>query len=129
MITKDQALILTGYTGISCVMNFDDFEADAARRLGRPLCDHGLSTDQVIKEIKELYKSDFEALVFDSQDAIILSGFTGFMFVDTNELLKDISARLNRQISETEMIESFSKRGYRYLYKTDFISLLPKEEN
>jgi hypothetical protein len=65
-LTQEQALILTGYTGIMCVKNFGDFHCDAERRLGRPIWTHqfpGLN-----EELRLAYREDFLAMLPGDDD-------------------------------------------------------------
>lgn len=55
-LTKEQAVVITGFTGImSC--NFSDFHADVERRMGRPVFTHEFAFNA--DEVKELYREDF----------------------------------------------------------------------
>ena len=60
-LTKEQAIILTGFTGIAMVQNTSDFHEDVERRLGRPVFTHEFADPH--SEIKEAYRADFEKLV------------------------------------------------------------------
>lgn len=60
-LTKEQAIILTGFTGIVMVQNTSDFHEDVERRLGRPVFTHEFADPH--GEIKEAYRADFEKLI------------------------------------------------------------------
>lgn len=60
-LTKEQAIILTGFTGVSMVKDISDFHEDVERRLGRPVFTHEFV--DCAKEIKETYRADFEKLI------------------------------------------------------------------
>ena len=60
-LTKEQAIILTGFTGILMVQNTSDFHEDVERRLGRPVFTHEFEDRH--GEIKEAYRADFEKLI------------------------------------------------------------------
>ena len=60
-LTKEQAIILTGFTGILMVQNTSDFHEDVERRLGRPVFTHEFADPH--GEIKEAYRADFEKLI------------------------------------------------------------------
>lgn len=60
-LTKEQAIILTGFTGIAMVQNTSDFHEDVERRLGRPVFTHEFADWH--GEIKEAYRADFEKLI------------------------------------------------------------------
>lgn len=56
--TLEQAIVITGYTGVMACP-FPDFIADVQRRLGRTIWVHELADESVRLEIRELYKQDF----------------------------------------------------------------------
>lgn len=58
-LTKEQALIITGFTGITAVAPFGLFHEDVEKRLGRPVWTHELASKEVWEEIKAAYKDDF----------------------------------------------------------------------
>ncbi|WP_312181353.1 hypothetical protein [Pantoea sp. CTOTU46764] len=55
-LTKEQAIILTGFTGI-LHGSFSDFHGDVENRLGRPVWTHEFVA--MSDELKELYRKDF----------------------------------------------------------------------
>ena len=57
-LTKEQAIIITGYTGI-IAGNFADFHEDVEKRLQRPVLTHEFVNDDFMKQVKELYREDF----------------------------------------------------------------------
>lgn len=59
VITKEQALIITGFTGTMAVKNFSDFHKDVEKRLGRPVFTHEFGSESVMAQIKEAYRADF----------------------------------------------------------------------
>lgn len=61
-LTKEQGIILTGFTGITCA-NFSDFHGDVEKRLGRPVWTHEFANLDLVNQIKELYREDFIAMV------------------------------------------------------------------
>lgn len=61
-LTKEQANILTGYTGI-LFGAFGDYLEDVEKRLGRPVWTHQLPALE--KEITEAYREDFFAILPD----------------------------------------------------------------
>lgn len=61
-LTKEQAIILTGFTGITCC-KFSDFHADVEQRLGHPVWTHQFGNKQFSIKLQELYKEDFLKLV------------------------------------------------------------------
>lgn len=59
-LTKDQAIIITGFTGVLCC-EFSDFHADVERRKGAPVWTHEFASNK--DEVRELYRADFMALL------------------------------------------------------------------
>ena len=55
-LTKEQAIIIMGYTGVA-TCNFGDFHKDVEARLGCPIWTHQFP--KLMDEIKEEYKEDF----------------------------------------------------------------------
>lgn len=60
-LTKKQALIVSGYTGVLCCP-FLDFHRDVQKRLGQPVWTHQFSDPDVMAEIKAAYRDDFIAM-------------------------------------------------------------------
>ena len=61
-LTKEQALVITGFTGITAC-NFGDFHADVEKRLGHPVFTHQFGDREFAKQIEELYRADFLAMI------------------------------------------------------------------
>jgi hypothetical protein len=61
-LTKEQAIVITGYTGITAC-NFGDFHGDVEKRLGHPVWTHQFGDKQFMKKIQELYRADFLEMV------------------------------------------------------------------
>ncbi|HDR8927274.1 DUF7736 domain-containing protein [Burkholderia vietnamiensis] len=61
-LTKEQAVVITGFTGIVCC-KFSDFHADAERRKGGPIWTHEFASNR--DELRELYRDDFMKLLPD----------------------------------------------------------------
>lgn len=61
-LTKEQALIITGFTGIMAVDSFGDFHEDVAKRLGRSIFTHEFPA--LKQEIKDAYEKDFMTIVY-----------------------------------------------------------------
>lgn len=59
-LTKDQAIILTGFTGVLCC-DFSDFHADVERRMGHPVWVHQFASNK--GKVKDLYRDDFLAML------------------------------------------------------------------
>lgn len=56
-LTKEQAIIISGYTGF-LICPFSDLHADVERRLGRPVWTHEFGSEQFAESIKTLYRPD-----------------------------------------------------------------------
>ncbi len=63
-LNKQQAIIISGYTGITCCA-FNHIHEDIEKRLGRPVMTHEMGTNSFRDEIREVYKADFLALVYE----------------------------------------------------------------
>lgn len=61
-LTKEQAIVITGFTGIMCTPSFSIFHEDAEKRLGRPVFTHEFAA----LDLKDYYREDFLALVPDA---------------------------------------------------------------
>lgn len=60
--TKNQAIVLTGFTGTMCC-NFSEFHEDVEKRLGRSVWIHEFSVEDFANKVKELYEEDFFAMI------------------------------------------------------------------
>ena len=58
-LTKEQGIVITGYTGfLAC--KFDDFHEDVEKRMGRPVFTHEMGNrDFMENTVREAYKKDF----------------------------------------------------------------------
>ena len=61
-LTKEQAVIITGFTGILCG-SFGDFHADVEKRLGRGVQTFEMGMKSFMAEVKKLYEADFIEIV------------------------------------------------------------------
>ena len=61
-LTKEQGIVLTGYTGL-LMCNFSDFHEDVEARLKRPVFTHEFGDIELLQELKSIYKSDFLSLI------------------------------------------------------------------
>lgn len=57
-ITKEQALVISGFTGV-LACKFSDLHEDVEKRLGRPVWTHEFVDPKTNAEIKKAYKKDF----------------------------------------------------------------------
>ena len=65
-LTKEQAIILTGFTGITHC-SFSDFHEDVEKRLGHPVLTHQFADVGFDQKMKELYREDFLAMLPDNK--------------------------------------------------------------
>ena len=61
-LTKEQAVVITGFTGIMAC-KFSDFHEDVERRMGHPVWTHEFGNPEFMEKVKELYKNDFLSLL------------------------------------------------------------------
>lgn len=59
--TKEQAIIISGYTGFMAC-SFGDFQQDVQKRLGRPVWTHEFGNKEMRDKLVEVYKDDFIAM-------------------------------------------------------------------
>lgn len=57
-LTKEQAIVITGFTGVVCG-NLADFHDDVQKRLRHPVWTHQFADKDLWQKIKELYAKDF----------------------------------------------------------------------
>lgn len=62
-LTKDQALLISAYTGFMCVREFSDLHAYIEKILGRSVFTHEMADKQLFVEIREKLKDQFMDLV------------------------------------------------------------------
>ncbi len=60
-LTIDQAVIISGYTGILCCA-FSALHADVERRLGRAVWTHEFGSADLRVQMLDLYREDFLAI-------------------------------------------------------------------
>lgn len=63
-LTKEQALAIMGFTGISTT-NFGTFHEDVEKRMGHPAWTHQFGNEEFAGKVKELYREDFLAMLMD----------------------------------------------------------------
>ena len=80
-LTKEQAVIISGFTGILCG-EFSDFHADVEKRLGRGVQTFEFGIKSFITEVKKLYEADFiELATVDNEPAKAQAVPEGFVVV------------------------------------------------
>ena len=62
-LTKEQAIVITGFTGVMACQSFSDFHGDVEKHLGRPVFTHQFANEELTEEIKEAYRADFIDMV------------------------------------------------------------------
>lgn len=59
--TKEQAIVISGYTGyLAC--SFGDFHGAVEKKLGRPIWTHQFASPELKQEIKDAYREEFIAM-------------------------------------------------------------------
>ena len=61
-LTKEQAIVITGFTGV-LACKFNDFHNDVEARLGHAVWTHQFSDKEFSEKIKEMYSDDFLKLI------------------------------------------------------------------
>ena len=61
-LTIEQAIVITGFTGITAC-HFSDFHGDVEKRLGHPVWTHQFGDKEFMEKIQELYRQDFMAML------------------------------------------------------------------
>jgi hypothetical protein len=61
-LTKEQAIVITGFTGITACQ-FGDFHGDVERRLGHSVFTHEFGNKRFMEKIQELYREDFLSML------------------------------------------------------------------
>ena len=80
-LTKEQAVIISGFTGILCG-EFSDFHADVEKRLGRGVQTFEFWLEEFATEVKKLYEADFiEMGTVDKEQAKAQAVPEGFVLV------------------------------------------------
>ncbi|MEB6680416.1 DUF7736 domain-containing protein [Acinetobacter lwoffii] len=90
-LTKEQAVVISGFTGILCG-EFSDFHTDVEKRLGRGVQTFEFGSKEFAAEVKKLYEADFIGMgTVDTEAAKAQAVPEGFVLVkmDDLELLRD----------------------------------------
>lgn len=61
-LTKEQTIIVAGYTGFYCGY-WSDYTREVEHRLGRPVMTHEFSDLETVKEIENAFHDDFIAMI------------------------------------------------------------------
>lgn len=62
-LTKEQAVVITGFTGIMACNSFSDLQQEVDKRLGYPTFTHQYGNKTFADEVKELFREDFLKLI------------------------------------------------------------------
>jgi hypothetical protein len=62
-LTKEQAVILSGFTGIMMCNEFADLQQEVDKRIGYPTFTHQYGHPIFVEQVKELFRKDFFALI------------------------------------------------------------------
>lgn len=65
--TREQAVVIMGYTGIA-TCDFGTFHEDVERRLGRSVWTHEFASSALKEELKAAYKADFISMCLSDED-------------------------------------------------------------
>lgn len=57
-LTKEQAVVVSGYTGF-LICDFSDLHAEIEKRFRRPVFTHELGDDEMFKQVQAKFKLDF----------------------------------------------------------------------
>lgn len=98
-LTKEQAVIISGFTGILCG-EFSDFHADVEKRLGRGVQTFEFGFKEFSAEVKRLYEADFiEMGTVSKEEAKAQAVPEGFVLVKASD-------------RDQEMLELIDQRDY-----------------
>lgn len=93
-LTKEQAVIISGFTGILCG-EFSDFHADVEKRLGRGVQTFEFGFKEFSAEVKRLYEADFiEMGTVSKEEAKAQAVPEGFVLVP-KELTHEQAVRIS----------------------------------
>ncbi len=60
-LTKDQAIVISAYTGV-LICSFADMHEECEKRLGTPIFTHEFANREMVERIGAAFKADFLAL-------------------------------------------------------------------
>lgn len=67
-ITKEQAIIISGYTGyLAC--EFALLHEDVEKRMGRPVFTHEFGSELFTEQLRDLYRVDYLAICYSEEEA------------------------------------------------------------
>lgn len=103
-LTKEQAVIISGFTGILCG-EFSDFHADVEKRLGRGVQTFEFGFKEFATEVKKLYEADFiEIGTVDKEQAKAQAVPEGFVLIkDDTKTVVAIERMVEQQVEASGM--------------------------
>ncbi len=90
-LTKEQAVIISGFTGILCG-EFSDFHADVEKRLGRGVQTFEFGFKEFSAEVKRLYEADFIEMGTVSKEEAKAQADTDDQITVSHERLQELIA-------------------------------------
>lgn len=128
--TRDQAVIIAGYTGAAACKH-SDLREDVSSRKGKKITNAAMKK-LTRQELEELYKVDFMKLcpvknpgaeaILTPEQAIIVTGYTGKLLGDVGKFYADLETRFGRKIVNAELA-SIGQEKISGLYVADFLQL------
>lgn len=129
--TREQAVIIAGYTGAATCKDFE-LRNDISTRKGKKITNADMKK-LTRQELEELYKADFQKLCpvknpgskirLTLEQAVIVTGYTGKLLGDVGKFYPDIEKRLGRKIVNSEL-PSIGQEKISELYREDFLMLV-----
>lgn len=108
-LTKEQAVIISGFTGILCG-EFSDFHADVEKRLGRGVQTFEFWLEEFATEVKKLYEADFiEMGTVDKEQAKAQAVQETQQALNDRLLVKSIREHVESHIAEISVNDLFDK--------------------
>ena len=103
-LTKEQAVIISGFTGILCG-EFSDFHADVEKRLGRGVQTFEFGFKEFATEVKKLYEADFiEMGTVDKEQAKAQAVPEGLVLIkDDTKTVVAIERMVEQQVEASGM--------------------------
>ncbi|HHJ4504598.1 TPA: hypothetical protein ACQJXC_006106 [Raoultella ornithinolytica] len=128
--TREQAVIIAGYTGAAACKHYD-LREDVSSRKGKKITNAAMKK-LTRAELEELYKANFQLLCpakhpesknrLTPEQAVILTGYTGKLLGDVGNFYSDIEKRLGRKIVNAELA-SIGQEKISEMYRDDFLAL------
>ena len=104
-LTKEQAIIISGYTGVLCCEHFSELHKDIEQRIGQSIGTIGLG--MISKEnYQKMYKKDFMNLVYKGINNMVLS-LPALIELEISQILKD---------NNHDVFWQFVKRDNEYIF-------------